>query len=355
MNKNKYLSEMAKTIEPYQWEKNVNANILRFDTNTLPTPPPCVKKLLKILEKNCPINEYQDPSYVKLKKLISQYEEVGEEMITVTNSGDEALDVIAKAFLNPKDYFLIQPPTYEMFKLQCEINRGRVIEIPLLTNTFEIDVKNVIRVLKEKSIKITFICSPNNPTGSVTSLETIETIAKTSSGIVLVDEAYREFWGKTATPLLKKYPNIVILRSFSKFGAMAGARIGYLIADKKLSQIFDAIRFPLGVSYFSSKLAELLLEQDKKWIKKQTNFIQSERDRLTKELTKLGLFVYPSQANFLLIKFSFNAKTICQQLKERNILVRDRSKKKYLEGCLRITIRNQKENNILIKNLKEIL
>ncbi len=356
MNNNQnLLSEIAKTIVPYQWEKNVGPEVLRFDTNTLPESPPSIKALLKSLEKDCPINEYGDPSYTKLKKLIARYEGVNENMITVTNSGDEALDIIGKAFLNPGDFFLVQPPTYEMFKLQCKINRGRAVEIPLLKNTYEINVDTVLKTLKNKSIKITFVCSPNNPTGSVTSIGTIDNVVKNSSGIVVVDEAYREFWGETCIPLLKKYSNIVILRSFSKFGAMAGARIGYLIASNKLSKIFDAIRFPLGVSYFSSKLAELLLEQDQEWIKKQTDLIQKERDRLTKALTKLGLFVYPSQANFLLIKFDLNAEMICQELKERNILVRDRSKKKYLEGCVRITVRNPEQNNTLIKNLREIL
>ena len=354
--KNKiYLSEVAKTIVPYQWATNVGPEVLRFDTNTLPLPPPSVKRLLTSLKKNCSINEYGDPSYIKLKKLIADYEKINVDMLTVTNSGDEALDVVAKAFLNPGDYFLIQPPTYEIFRSQCEINRGQAIEVPLLTNTFATDIEGITKLLKNKPIKITFVCTPNNPTGTVTSIETIETIIKTTSGIVLVDEAYREFWGKTSVPLLKKYPNIVILRSFSKFGAMAGARVGYLIASKKLSQIFDAIRFPLGVSYFSCKLAELLLEQDQEWVRQQIKIVKEERQRLTAALTKLGLFIYPSQANFLLVKIGQKAEEVYQQLKERNILVRDGSKKKYLEGCVRITVRNPKQNNILIKNLKEII
>lgn len=346
---------MAKTITPYQWAKNVKPEVLRFDTNTLPMPPPSIKSLLASLQNNCPINEYGDPSYVKLKKLLAKYEEVGENMLTITNSGDEALDVIAKAFLNSGDNFLIQPPTYEIFRSQSEINRGQVVEVPLLADTFDTDIKNVKKVLRNKSIKITFVCNPNNPTGTVTALETIEEIAQLSSGIVLVDEAYREFWGKTSLPLLKKYSNIVILRSFSKFGAMAGARVGYLIANKELSQVFDAIRLPLGISYFSCKLAELLLEQDQKWIKQQTVFIRKERIRLTKALTRLGLIIYPSKANFLLVKVGENAKAICKKLMERNILVRDRSSKKYLDGCIRITIRNPKENTVLVNKLKEIL
>ena len=233
MNK-KILSKMAQKITPYQWAKNVGPEVLRFDTNTLPSSPPCVNKFLKTLINNCPINEYGDPSYTKLKNLISKYESTPEEMITVTNSGDEALDIICKAFLNDGDYFLTQPPTYEIFKSQCEINRGKVIEVPLLEKTFKPDVKNVIKVLKSTPIKITFVCNPNNPTGTITDLKEIELILKNTSGIVVVDEAYREFYGVTSIPLLAKYNNLVILRSFSKFGAMAGARVGYLIANEKL-------------------------------------------------------------------------------------------------------------------------
>ncbi|EKE15292.1 MAG: hypothetical protein ACD_12C00086G0003 [uncultured bacterium] len=353
--KNKILSEMAQKIMPYQWAKNVGPEVLRFDTNTLPNHPPCVNKFLKELINNCPINEYGDPSYVNLKKLISKYEKTPEETITITNSGDEALDIIGKAFLNDGDNFLIQPPTYEIFKSQCEINRGNAVEVPLLKKTFKPDVKNVIKVLKSTPIKITFVCNPNNPTGTITELEDIELILKNSSGIVLVDEAYREFYGVTCVPLLAKYDNLVILRSFSKFGAMAGARIGYLLANKKLSQVFDAIRFPLGVSYFSCKLAEKFLELDQNWIKEQTKMIKNERERLSQLLKKLGFFVYPSQANFILVNFGKKASEICEKLKENNILVRDRSNKKYLEGCVRITIRNQKQNNILINSLKKIL
>ncbi len=346
---------MAQKITPYQWAKNVGSKVLRFDTNTLPDPPPCIKEFLNELINSCPINEYGDPSYVKLKKLISKYENTPENTITVTNSGDEALDVIGKAFLNDGDYFLIQPPTYEIFKSQCEINRGKAIEVPLLKENFKSDIKNVIKVLKNTPIKITFVCNPNNPTGTIAKLEEIELILKNTSGIVLVDEAYREFYGVSCVPLLSKYNNLVILRSFSKFGAMAGARVGYLLASEKLSQVFDAIRFPLGVSYFSCKLAEKLFEKNLDWIKNQTEMIKEERKRLTKNLTKLGLFVYPSQANFLLVNFGKKAGEICQKLKGNNILVRDRSSKKYLEGCARITVRNPNQNNILIKNLRKIL
>lgn len=355
MNNNSIFSEMAKKITPYQWATGVSSDVLRFDTNTLSSPPPSVISLIRDLKKNCPVNEYNDPSYKKLKKLIAKYEGVVTEMITITNSGDEALDVIAKAFLNPGDFFVIQPPTYEIFKSQCEINNGIALNVPLLPEDFAIDLKNLLKTIRENPAKITFICNPNNPTGTVTSSDIIATVAKNTKGVVVVDEAYREFYGISSVPLIAKYPNIVVLRSFSKFGAMAGARVGYLIANKKISQVFDAIRFPLGVSMFSAKLAELLLRKDLGWIKKQVAIINRERTLLTKNIVELGFKVYPSQSNFILVNFGGRASEIADKLKQKKVLIRDRSKKNYLQGCARITVRSPEQNMILIRKLKEII
>lgn len=125
MNIRSYLSKAAKNITPYQWEDYGADKSLRFDANTLPFPPPNMSLFLKSLDKNCPINEYTDPSYSRLKQLIGRYEGVEENYITVTNAGDEAIDILAKAFLDPEDCFIVTPPTYEMFTIQCEINKGK--------------------------------------------------------------------------------------------------------------------------------------------------------------------------------------------------------------------------------------
>lgn len=354
-NRNKYLSEVAKETIPYQWEDISMGNVLRFDTNTSPIAPPSLSIFLDAMKDNCPINEYTDPSYKKLKKLVADYEGVDKSMVTITNSGDEAIDVLAKTFLNPGDYFITTPPTYEMFEIQCGINKGENLPVPLVGRNFEVNEEKIIKESKNQEVKIIFLVSPNNPTASIIPPEAIENIVKKVAAIVVVDEVYREFYGKSAAPLLKKYKNLVILRSFSKFAALAGARIGYLIADKQLTEKFDTIRFPMGVSYLSYKLAEFVLEEDRQWMKKQIKMIISERKKLSDELKKFGFYVYPSFANFLLVKIGDKASDICRKLKEKGIIIRDRSNKKYLTGCVRITIRNREQNNILIKNLKEVL
>lgn len=354
-NIQKYLSKVANSISPYQWEDIPVGNILRFDTNTLPFPPESLSVFLKQMESDCPINEYADPGYKKLKELIAGYEGVSEEMVTVTNSGDEAIDILAKTFLDPGDYFITTPPTYEMFEIQCGLNNGRNIEVPLSKNNFTIDGEKIIQESKKKKVKIIFLVNPNNPTASVIPQKTIENVIKNSNAMVVIDEVYREFYGRSAVSFLKQYKNLVILRSFSKFAALAGARVGYLIADKKLSEKFDAVRFPMGVSYLSYKLAECMLVNDKKWMKKQAQMIIKERKRLTEELTKIGFYVYPSFANFLLVKIGDNASVICKKMKEKKIIIRDRTNIKNLKGCVRITVRSKRENDQLLKALKEIL
>jgi len=350
-----YYSNVANKISPYQWEEGIPSNALRFDTNTLPFPPSCLPEFFKKIKNDCPINDYNDPKYSKLKYLVADCEKVEPNMISITNSGDEAIDVLAKTFFNPGDNFLVTPPSYEMFTLQCLINNGNLIESPLLDKTYDVNYKDIIEKSRSKKIKIIFLCNPNNPTGTVIKINTIEEIINKSGSIVVVDEVYREFYGKSSVQLLKKYNNLVILRSFSKFGAIAGARVGYLISNPDLTLKFENIRLPLGVGYLSCKLAEYVLKYDKAGMRKQIEMIKLERKKLSEEFSKIGFTVLPSYANFLLVKIGKNAEKICGKLKQKGIIIRDRSKKKYLEGCVRITVKSNKENMFLIKAIKEVL
>jgi histidinol-phosphate aminotransferase len=242
-----------------------------------------------------------------------------------------------------------------MYGLQCIINKGINIEVPLVQSDYSLDTDKVITTENNLKPKIIFLCNPNNPTGTIIEQKDIENILKNTGSIVVVDEVYREFYGKSSLSFLNHYKNLIILRSFSKFASLAGARVGYIIANPKYVQIFEAIRFPMGVSFLSYKLAEYVLEKGMRKANNNIGIIIKERKRIIEELMRLGLFVYPSEANFLLVNVGDKARTICKLLKRKKIIIRDRSNKKYLEGCIRITVRSPKENMILIKTLKEIL
>lgn len=354
--KQAYLSDVANSSAPYEWEGDVTSTqALRFDTNTLPFPPPGVRQFAKNMMSSCEVNEYVDPSYAALTRKIAEYESVSTSNITITNSGDEAIDVLAKACLNPGDTFVTTPPTYEMYAVQCIKNRGINTEVPLQADTYDVDCSTLIQQGNATRCNMLFLCSPNNPTGSVISRSVIKRIIQNVSCLVVVDETYREFGTNSCVNLLPRCPNLVILRSFSKFAGLAGARIGYLIASENLSKIFNAIKLPMGVSYLSSKLAECVLSQDQMWIQKQVQMILSERKKLISALRQFGFTVYPSRANFVLVNMGSKATAICRELKNVGILVRNRSTKPYLENCVRITIRSARENIQLIAALKEIV
>lgn len=355
LNAKTYVSTIVENLLPYTWEKVPVGKIYRFDMNTLPCTPNSIEAFFADMKNYCPINEYTDPTNRSLLRLIAQYENVDQSMITLTNSGDEGIDILAKAFLNPGETVITTPPTYEMFSIQCTINRGIVQEIPLNVKTFEVDANTIISTSKNKRVKLVFLVNPNNPTGTIIRPNVLERIIKNTNCIVVVDEVYREFYGKSVVPLIAKYQNLVVLRSFSKFAGIAGARVGYLVANATLSQLFEAIKLPMGVSYLSARLAQNVLQNDKKWIEKQVASIITERAKLEKDISNIGYTVVPSQANFILVQVGSNAKKLCEALRRRGIIVRDRSQKQYLEGYVRITVRSSKENRLLIQALKEIL
>jgi len=352
MNMNYRLSQVGQTTSPYQWEAYAVADTLRFDTNTLPFPPPSAER---VLVNAVSVNEYGDPNYTGLKRELASYERVSQSMITVTDSGDEAIDILSKTFLDPGDRFVITPPTYEMFDIQCRINRGIPIEIPLIGKTFVVNAADIIRASRQPRTKLIFLVNPNNPTGSVIPQSTLRRIVSAASCAVVVDEAYGEFYGKTAVQLTEQYDNLIVLKTFSKFAGLAGARVGYLIANQNLSRVFNAVRFPMGVSSLSSGLAETVLKNDRRWIRKQISMIRAERRQLAGSLTALGFVVYPSEANFLLVNMGNRARSIASRLTSCGIIIRDRSTKPYLSGCVRITVRSKRENNKLINALKEIV
>lgn len=347
------LSQIVKKITPYTLDFGKKEDY-KFNANTPPFPPPSLARLLQDLATECPINEYPDPTYRTLREKLSEYESVPVEMITITDSGDEAIDVVAKATLDDQSVLITAPPTFELFAEVSEINRGKHIPVPLLPETFAVDIEKIITTAKDTNARLIFLCNPNNPTGSVTSTEDIERILRQVSCTVVVDEVYREFYGQSVVPLLSQYDNLVVLRSFSKFAGIAGARVGYLITNPALSTVCNTIRFPMGVSLFSAKIAEYVLTYDRQWIKDTVALIISERERMTAAVRDIGYQVYPSQANFFLVRFGENAQEIYSQLKSRGILIRDRSSKQYLAGCARISVRSPQENDVLIAALRAL-
>lgn len=300
------------------------------------------------------LNRYPDPMQLDLKDKIGTIKGLAIENIFIGNGSDEAIDLLFRVFCNPgKDNVIICPPTYGMYEVSANINDVAIQKIPLLKETFQLDLENILLAINSNT-KLIFICCPNNPTGNGVKWDSIKKILDTFNGIVIIDEAYINFASyRSLIPELLNYPNLIILQTLSKAWGLAGLRIGLAFASQQIIDVLNKIKPPYNINSVSQKLAiDALnnLPQVTDWIKD----IVSERNKLSLELTSLPIIlkVYPSEANFILVKI-INANAIYNYLVKNKIIVRDRSNVQLCEDCLRITIGTQKENEKLLNTLKK--
>jgi histidinol-phosphate aminotransferase len=350
---------IVKSFKPYEWEAssesiarkyNLQPNaVLRFDMNTSPFKTPIPEEVLDI-----EINEYPDPAYEELATLLASYARVKKDEIIIGAGADEVLDVIAKTFIDNGDKVLISVPTYSMFGIVVATMGGKAIDVQRGRN-FSLDSKELVLKSKEQDAKLVFICNPNSPTGNFTKIKDIEKIVKDTDSIVVVDEAYLEFCGESSVKLLGTYKNLIIVRTLSKAFSIAGARVGYAISCKELIKEMSKVRPPNSLSGFSIALAKKVL-RDRELMKENVVRIVRERGRIAAELKKLKLKVFPSCTNFLLVNLSdFRAGYVFEKLMESGMVTRNVSGKPGLENCLRITIRNKEQNDLLVERLGGVL
>jgi histidinol-phosphate aminotransferase len=299
------------------------------------------------------LNRYPDPHHTKLRKKLSELKNIPVENIFTGNGSDEAIDLLFRIFSRPgTDRALTFVPTYGMYEVSAAINDTEIIKIPL-TESFNIDYNRVKPYLSDERLKLIFICSPNNPTSNSIDRDTVIKLTKESNSIVVVDEAYIDFSSsESLLPLVGKYPNLVVLQTFSKARGAAGIRVGMAYAGKTVIDLMYKVKPPYNISTLSQKEALKRLEKPAKF-RRQVSQILSERERLSVMLGKVGTVekVWPSDANFLLVKVK-DANRIYNILCKKHIIVRNRSS--VIENCLRITVGTRKENNRLIKELKKI-
>ncbi len=298
-------------------------------------------------------NRYPDPLQLKLKQRLAEIKGLPVQNIFLGNGSDEAIDILFRAFCNPGiDNVITVPPTYGMYEVSANINAVEVRKVKLKTD-YQLDMEGIAEAIDEHT-KIIFICSPNNPTGNSIDRQDIETILANFNGLVVIDEAYINYSRqKTFIRELTEYANLVILHTLSKAWGLAGLRVGMAFASEEIIEVFNKVKPPYNINDASQKLAlEALqnVEQVNEWIKETV----AEREKLKVELSSLPLVlkIYPSDANFILVK-TIDPKGIYQFLVTQGIIVRDRSKVELCEGCLRITIGTPEENVLLIKALKK--
>lgn len=348
MDVTKYIRSEILEMEEYKtvpsfWD--LEEDFLKLDAGENPYGfSPKINKALADYEY---FNYYPDPEYKELRKALANYAGVNMENIMVGSGSDELLDLTFRLFLNSGDKVINCPPSFGMYPILVTLNKGELISVPR-NKDFSLDLKSI----KEKieKAKVIIICNPNNPTGNVSSKEEIISLLK-SGKIVIVDEAYFEYYGESVVSQVKKYNNLIVLRTLSKWAGIAGLRLGYAIASPFIVKQLLKIKSPYNVNLAAEVAGKIALSN-----LSQANFINlkivKERERVFNQLQKISyLNVYPSKTNFLFVKFNEDLLEFKTYLEKNKIAVRFYDSD--LTGkAIRISIGKPEQNNKVIKILK---
>ncbi len=300
------------------------------------------------------VNRYPDPQQTTVKKELSALKGIPVNQILLGNGSDEVLDLIFRAFCEPKqDNIITLPPTYGMYEVLANINNIEEREV-LLTINFQPNVNKILKITDTNS-KLLFLCSPNNPTGNSFSNESIEKLLKSFKGLVVIDEAYIDFSSeKSWLERLNEFPNLVITQTLSKAYGMAGIRLGICYASEEIIGVLNKIKPPYNVNELTQQRAlKRILTKNK--VKKEVETILEQREKLIAKLKVISFIekVYPTDANFVLIKVDDALKRY-SQLIEKGIVIRNRTTQPLCENTLRLTIGTKSENIKLINALKDL-
>lgn len=300
---------------------------------------------------NKPFNRYPDPLQLKLKKKIAAKKNINVENIFLGNGSDEAIDLTFRAFCNPsEDNVVAIAPTYGMYSVCAAINNVEYREVEL-DNEFKLNADKLLKATDSKT-KVIWLCSPNNPTGNSLDADEIIKIVESFDGIVVIDEAYIDFSSNESfLSKLKTYPNLIILQTLSKAWGCAGLRLGLAFASAEIIATLNKIKYPYNINILTQNVAETVIDYAPKdsWVQS----ILNEREKMIAEIKRLPVVkhIYPTDANFILVKVE-NADKIYQQLASCGIIVRNRNTVKLCGDCLRITIGSPAENTILVNHLR---
>ena len=311
-----------------------------------------LKEKIAVEIKKVPLQRYPDPTSKELKEIIADMYGVKPENLVLGNGSDELIHLLI-TIIGDYDQPVMYPiPTFPMYQVSADIVGRRKVEFPLDQN-FQLDKKEIDKALSQKPI-LAFFASPNNPTGNSFDKDLIKYVAE-KGVFTVVDEAYIDFSDKedfVKEALNSK--NLVVLRTMSKIG-LAGIRLGVLIANEEVAREIDKARPPFNITSPTQAIGKVVLTEGREEIRKQIETIKKERDKMAEELKKIpNIHVYPSDANFILIKVPDGDKLHKELIKE-GILVRNMSHLPKMENCLRISIGKKEENEAFLKSIKVLL
>ncbi|MFI0490312.1 histidinol-phosphate transaminase [Flavobacterium sp.] len=342
-NINNLVRENVKLMKPYssardEFEDFDTADMIFLDANENP------------FENG--VNRYPDPQQSNVKLVLAKQKKVETNQILLGNGSDEVLDLIFRAFCEPKvDNVITLPPTYGMYGVLANINAVENREV-LLSNDFQPQVEKIIKAVDENT-KILFLCSPNNPTANSFSDESVIQLLENFKGLIVIDEAYIDFSEKESwMNKLDEYPNLVITQTLSKAYGLAGIRLGICYASAAVISVLNKIKPPYNVNELTQQRALFRLGNEPK-IKQEIASIIEQREQLLKVLVDVKFVekIYPTEANFILIKVD-DANKRYDELIAKGIVIRNRTTQPLCENTLRLTIGTEEENKKLMQALQ---
>ena len=296
---------------------------------------------------NKPYNRYPDPTATALREWVAEDIGCQASEVIMGNGSSEMIDLIMKCTLRPGDTVFTFGPTFSIYGLNAAI-LGAKTEIMPLNQDFELDVEGFIKQMKTLAPKLIILCNPNNPTGTVVARDSLLKIVESTSAVVIVDEAYIEFGGESVVDQCNTYKNLIVLRTFSKAYGLAGARLGYMVANEKTTEIVNIVRPPYNLSALAQSVGlESVAKKD--LMTKELAVIKAERQRISHTLKDL-VEVYPSGGNFIFFKTDYEK--LYDDLLEKSIRIRKYSGD--LKGYYRVTVGERRENDRFLQEVKNI-
>jgi histidinol-phosphate aminotransferase len=342
----------AYTLKPYEPRIKLNQNESPYDV------PQAVKERIQAALAERPWNRYPPFVASNFIQAVAEATRWPGDGILVANGSNELIQSILAVAVGPGVSVVIPEPTFTLYRLMTEVNGGTAVSIAL-ADDLSFDVDAIVRAAQDTDAAVVVLCSPNNPTGAALTREEIERIHDSTGALILLDQAYVEFGGYEAIPLLDGRPRLVVLRTFSKAMAMAGLRAGYMLADPALTAEVNKAKLPYNINFFTECAAAEVL-RSRPEMHPLIERITAERDRLYAEMRTIhGLRVYPSAANFIL--FRVDAPGITHGdvfdglLRDYGVLVRDVSKYPMLDRCLRVNAGTPEENDVFLHGLRSIM
>ena len=332
-------------------------NLIKLDAmeNPYPWPETIQEQWLQSL-KNCEINRYPDPEAHALVRSLRQSQSIPDDLsIILGNGSDEIIQILLMA-LNSGSSVLAVEPSFVMYR-QIAVSLGlNYKSVPLQAADFSLDLNALLEAINTYQPALTFLAYPNNPTGNLFDIDSLEAIIQASPGIIVIDEAYAPFTDASYLPRIQNYTNVVVMRTVSKLG-LAGLRLGYLVGSGGILNELNKIRLPYNINILTQLTAQFALDHQA-FLHEQTAVLRTEREILFAALQQLtGIQAYPSQANFIMFRcLGIAADAVFDSLKQQGILIKNLSRQGgLLTNCLRVTVGTPEENLEFLKALTTTL